>query len=361
MATEKDSKTEKPTERKLSDAKEKGDIPRSKDLSATAALFFSILFFTFFIPFFAQTTLVFWKRFFSQAAQLTINKANLFVLGKDFFNTYIILVVPLFLLLVVLAVAMEIVQGGGLKIISENLKIKWDKVAFWTQIGKGLKKIVMSAEALFELVKSIVKVVIIFIIAYFSLRGEIPGILSLPNQPLGDILELMGKVFLKLAFNITVFLLIISIFDYMWQRHQYMKKLKMSKQDIKDEFKQAEGDPQVKGKQKKIQFQWAMRRMMAEVPQADVVITNPTHYAVAIKYEFKKMASPQLVAKGQNLVAQRIKEIAKENNVPVVENPPVARAVFAAVEIGEFIPENLFKPIAEILAYIYKLKGKRFN
>jgi len=135
----------------------------------------------------------------------------------------------------------------------------------------------------------------------------------------------------------------------------------MSKQDKKDEYKQTEGDPKVKGKQKQIQFQWAMQRMMSEVPQADVVITNPTHYAVVIKYEFKKMQSPKLLAKGKNLIAENIKEVARKNNVPIVENPPVARAVFAGVEIGQFIPEELFKPVAEILAYIYKLKGKRLN
>jgi flagellar biosynthetic protein FlhB len=359
MATEKDEKTEQPTARRKDDAKKKGDIPRSKDLAASIGLLFTILFFAVFMPYFGKIMVAYWKKYLSRVGEIVITKNTADVIGQDFFSTYLKLVVPLFLLLVVVALLVEVVQAGGLKIVSENLRIKWEKVFFLAEIPKGLKKILGSVEALFELFKSVVKVVIIFFIAYFTIRLEIPSLLKLPATSLENILLLMGKIFLRLAFNITLFLLIISLLDYLWQRWRYTNKLKMSKQDVKDEFKQAEGDPQIKSQQKKIQFQWAMRRMMAEVPEADVVITNPTHYAVALKYEFQKMKSPKLLAKGRDLVAQRIKEVAREHGVPIVENPPVARAVYASVEINDFIPAELFKPIAEILAYIYKLKGKK--
>jgi flagellar biosynthetic protein FlhB len=361
MATDKESKTEKPTERRLTDAEKKGDVPRSKDMAASTSLLFTILFFVFFMPYFAEITVNFWKQYFGEAGEMAITPASISFFGKDFFNTYLKLILPLFLLLILVAFLVELVQSGAFRIVSENLRIKWEKVFFLAEIPKGLKKILMSAEALFELAKSILKVAVIFAIAYLSIRSDIPAILQLPKTPLMNILITMGRVFLKLAFSITVFLLLLSVLDYLWQRYRYMNKLKMSKQDVKDEFKQAEGDPQVKSRQKRIQFQWAMRRMMAEVPEADVVITNPTHYAAALKYESPKMHSPQVVAKGKDLVAQRIKEVAREHDVPVVENPPVAQAIFGAVEIGEFIPEKLFKPVAEILAYIYKLKGKRVN
>jgi len=359
MATEKDEKTEEPTSRRKHDAEKKGDIPRSRDLSASAGLFLTLMFFAVFMPYFGKIALDFWRKYFSRMGEIQVTPVSVFWIGKDFFYTFLVLVVPLFLLLIAAALMMEVLQAGGLKIISENLRIKWEKVFFLAEIPKGLRKIIMSVEALFELFKSIVKVIIIFLIAYITLHAEIPDLLGLPGTPVLNIVKTMGKIFLKLSLYIVIFLLLLSVVDYLWQRFQYIKKLKMSKQDVKDEHKQAEGDPQIKAQQRKIRFQWAMRRMMAEVPEADVVITNPTHYAVALKYEYEKMRSPRLVAKGRDLIARRIKEVAREHNVPVVENPPVARAVYAAVELNAFIPGELFKPVAEILAYIYKLKGKK--
>lgn len=359
MAADKDEKTEQPTERRKQDAKKKGDIPRSKDMSSSVGLFLTLLFFAIFMPYFGKIALDFWKRYFSRVGEIQISATSAVWLGKDFFYTFLLMVVPLFILLVASALMMEIIQGGGINIVSENLRIKWEKVFFFGEIPKGLKKIMLSVEALFELFKSIVKVLCIGAIAFIAIRAEVPDLLTLPNTSVQHIMDTMGKVFLKLALYIVIFMLVLAVLDYLWQKHRNTEKLKMSKNDIKDEFKQAEGDPQVKSQQRKIQFQWAMRRMMAEVPHADVVITNPTHYAVALKYEYKKMKSPQLVAKGRDLIALRIKEVAREHKVPIVENPPVARAVYASVEINDFVPADLFKPIAEILAYIYKLKGKK--
>ena len=359
MATEKENKTEKPTDRRLSEARKHGDIPRSKDLVDAVGLFLSILFFIYYIPFFSKTVLAFWRNYLGKVGELTVTATNLPLFGKDFYFTFLKLVLPVFFLLITVVLIMEAVQGGGIKIIPENIRIKWEKVFFFSQIISGLKKVLISTEALFELFKSVVKIISIGVIAYFSIRNEVPVILGLSEKTIEDILSVMGRIFLKLSFNIVIFLLAVAFLDYLWQYFQYMKKLKMSKQDIKDEFKQMEGDPQIKARQKRIQFQWAMRRMMSEVPHADVVITNPTHFAVALKYESKKMKSPKLLAKGQDLVAFKIREIALENKVPIVQNPPVARAVYETVEIGGYIPEDLFKPVAEILAYIYKLKGKR--
>jgi flagellar biosynthetic protein FlhB len=361
MAEEKESKTEQPTERRLSEAESKGDLPRSKDLVSSIGLLFTIMLFAIFMPYFGHTMVLFMRKYFGNAGEWAITAANSSFYSKDFLIAYLKLLLPLFMLLIVVALMMEVVQGKGIKLIPENLRIKWEKVFFLAELPKGLKKILLSAEALFELLKSIVKVVAIGFIAYFSIHGDIPELLQLPGLPLEKIMEKMGLVFLKLTFAVTLFLLVLGVLDYLWQRYRYMKKLKMSKQDIKDEFKQTEGDPLVKSKQRQIQFRWALRRMMAEVPEADVVITNPTHYAVALTYEYKKMDSPQVVAKGRDLIAERIKQVAREHDVPIVEDPPLAQAVFASVEVGEFIPHHLFKPIAEILAYIYRLKGKKVS
>lgn len=361
MATDKESKTEQPTSRRLQDAKKKGDLPRSKDLVASVSLLFTILFFALFMPYLAKISTGFTVKYLGRVGELELTDATVHLFGKDFFMTYLKLLLPIFVLLIAVALFMEIAQGGQIRWVPDNLKIKWEKVFFLSQIPQGLKKILGSVEALFELGKSLVKVACIGLIAYWVISAEVPVLFDLPKKTLIEILQFMGSIFLKLAFYITIFLLVISVADYLFQRYRYTEKLKMSKHDVKDEFKQTEGDPQIKGKQKQIQFQWAMQRMMAEVPEADVVITNPTHYAVALKYEYKKMESPQLLAKGKDLMAERIKEVARENNIPIVENPPVARSVYANVEILQYIPGDLFKPVAEILAYIYKLKGKKFN
>jgi flagellar biosynthesis protein FlhB len=361
MPTEKESKTEDPTSRRLEDAKKKGDVPRSRELVSSLGLLFTIFFFVLFMPYFSSTLLTYMKKYFYSAGQWKITSATASFYGSDFFGVLMKLVLPFFAMLILVAVMVEVVQNGGIKIVSENLKVKWEKVLVFTEIPKGLKKILGSAEALFELLKSIVKVIAIGFIAYLSIVGDVPGLLELPGLSLGEILNRMGRVLLKLTFSITIFLLILAVLDFLWQKYRYKEKLKMSKQDIKDEFKQTEGDPQVKSRQRQVQYRWAMRRMMAEVPEADVVITNPSHYAVALKYEYKKMKSPKLVAKGKDLIAERIKQVAREHDVPVVENPPVARAIYSSVDIGEFIPREFFKPIAEILAYIYKLKGKKVS
>ncbi len=355
MASEKQGKTEKPTGKKLQDAKKKGDVPRSVELLNSMVLFMALMFFALFFPYMGDNISGAMRKYFSVAAETEITFPLVRTIFNDSFWLYIRTLIPLFIVLTSVIVLISILQAGGFMIISENLRIKFDKF----NVIKGLKKLIFSVNSLFELLKSIVKVIIIGIIAFFTIKGKMIGITELPNSSLQDIVAFMGSVFFKLAFNIIIFLMILSVLDYIWQRYQYMKKLKMSTQDIKDEYKQMEGDPKIKGKRKQKQFEMAMSRMMAGVPKADVIITNPTHYAVALEYKYKKMVSPKLIAKGKDLVAERIKKIGRENNIPIIENPPVARGIYAVVELNTYIPSDLFKPVAEILAHIYKLKGKK--
>jgi flagellar biosynthetic protein FlhB len=172
------------------------------------------------------------------------------------------------------------------------------------------------------------------------------------------ILQFAASITLNLGVKIAVALLVLAVFDYMYQKYDYEKNIRMSKQDIKDEYKKMEGDPLIKGKIRERQRRMAMQRMMQEVPNADVIITNPTHFAVALKYEGSEMEAPQIIAKGQDYVALRIKEIAKEHGVITMENKPLARALFQRAEIGDAIPADLFQAVAEVLAYVYKLKGR---
>ena len=178
---------------------------------------------------------------------------------------------------------------------------------------------------------------------------------------MGQILTYMGTVSLKMIFYVGLGMLVLAAIDFTYQRWQHTKDLMMSKQEVKDEAKQAEGDPQIKGKIRQAQREMAMRRMMESVPDADVVITNPTTLAIAVKYDAKQMFAPQVVAKGAKLMAERIKDIARENDVPIVENKPLAQTLFKSMEIGALVPPDLYKAVAEVLAYVYKLKGKRSN
>ena len=201
-----------------------------------------------------------------------------------------------------------------------------------------------------------------FIIIGFFIYGFLKDqILAMPQLIYLDLLtstSQIADIIFDLAFRIIGVFFVMAIADYCYQKWQHTQDLKMSKQEVKEEFKQMEGDPQIKGKIRSKQRQMAMARMMQEVPKADVIITNPTHFAVAMKYE-SGMAAPIVIAKGQDYVAQKIKEVARENRVPIVENKPLARALYATVEIGEAIPQSLYKSVAEVLAYVYRLKRKR--
>jgi len=353
----KESKTEKPTQKRLKDARNKGDVARSQDLGASLSLAASLLFFVMVIPSMSNRLIEFWHKQFTTLHHQDWSVNLLTATFRDGFFLYLIIIVPLFIVLAVVAIFTNMIQGGGLIFRLKNIKFNFKKF----NLFKGIKRIMLSSQAIIELLKSMVKVVIIGVIAYSVVKSEFTEIFSLSAEPLAKSLHVMSRLFLKLASAIILFLLVLSVFDYLVQKMHYIKKMKMTKQEIKDEYKQMEGDPKIKSKRRQIQFQRAMSRMMEKVPQADVVITNPTHYAVALKYEYQKMKSPVVIAKGKNLIALKIIERARLHRIPVVENPPLARGIYAAVELNHPIGEDFFRPVAEVLAYIYKLKGRKVS
>jgi flagellar biosynthetic protein FlhB len=356
MPGEKQNKTEKPTGWRLQEAKKKGNVPRSRELVTSFSLLMTVILLTLLLPYMGGAIIDNMHQYLGRAGQETLTPSVVTAIFGDSFWLYVRLLFPIFAVIIAVVFLLTVVQGGY-HWTSENLRFRLSKF----HLLNGLKRIFMSLESFFELSKSLLKVVAIGAIAYFTLKRKIPELLALPYLPLPEILRQMGRLFLQLSLYIIVFMLVLSIGDYLWQRWRYMTNLKMSKQEIRDEFKMKEGDPQIKSRQRSIQFQKAIQRMMAAVPKADVVITNPSHYAVALQYEFKKMPAPRLVAKGKDLIAERIKEVARENRVPLVENPPLAQALFGGVEIGELIPAEFFKPVAEVLAYVYKLKGRKIS
>jgi flagellar biosynthetic protein FlhB len=203
------------------------------------------------------------------------------------------------------------------------------------------------------------KLCIVGYVAYVTVKGEIDGLPSLMDRSIGDITVYIGEISFRIILRTSWVLVVLAVLDYAYQRWEHEKGLKMSRQEIKDEFRQTEGDPLIKARIKRIQREMARKRMMAKVPKADVVITNPDHIAVALEYDQMKMSAPVVVAKGAGFLAERIKELARQNNVPVIENKPLAQVLYKMVRVEEVIPENLYRAVAEVLAYIYGLKEKR--
>ena len=217
----------------------------------------------------------------------------------------------------------------------------------------------ISKRSLVEVIKSLLKVGLIGWIAYKTVLAEFDQALLLTEMPIDETILYLAKTAALVMAKVAAIMIALAILDYAFVRWEMEEKMKMTKQEQKEEMKETEGDPHLKSKIRSIQQQMARRRMMAAVPSADVVITNPTHIAVALKYEAGKMEAPVVLAKGQELVAEKIREIAREHHIPLVENPPVARLLHSKVEVGQSIPDELFKAVAEILAYVYSLKGKR--
>lgn len=346
-------KTEKATPKKRQDSRKKGQVLKSQDVSAAVLLLFTFIFLIVIAPFMYEGL----KSFLLQTLHRNIFVETLTI--DSVMDLYVESLKEMaFIALPIMAVAMIAGIGAnylqfGLLFTTETLKIDLKKM----DPIKGVKKII-SVRAIVNLIKSLLKVTFIgtattaVIVIYFE--DVISLALHTPAQSLATVAYLsaiMGIV-------ASLMLVFLALLDYLYEKFEYEKQLKMSKQDIKDEYKNAEGDPLIKSKIKQRQREMAMRRMMQEIPSADVVITNPTHYAIVLKYDEDSMDAPRIVAKGTDFVAQKIKMIAKEHDVVMVENRPLARAMYDQVEIGDAVPEEFFKAIAEILAYVYRIKRK---
>lgn len=346
-------KTEEPTSKKLEDARKKGNIPQSQEISS-----FSVLLISFFVLFITGD----W--FFSELSDMTIHFFEMVESiareGIDITDTIAlfnfsmrfiaIAVAPLIVSILASGIIVNVLQVG-INFLSEPLKPKFDNL----NPLNGIKNII-SKKGLFELFKNVLKLTIIGYVAYIAIMQDVNKLLVSADLNVLQIFVLICRLSIKTVFFILLAYMVLAFLDLWYQRHDYKTKLKMSKQEIKEEHKMLQGDPEIKSRIRGIQIEMAKRRMMQEVPKATVVITNPTLIAVAIKYE-TGMKAPIVVAKGMRNTAEKIKELAKENSVPIVENKPLARTIYESVEVAEEIPPQHYEAIAEIIAYVYKLKG----
>jgi flagellar biosynthesis protein FlhB len=347
-------KTEKATPKKRQDARKKGQVLQSKELSTAILLIFLFMGLKIFGSYMVREIKSYAKLIFVQYPNMeglfTIN-----IIFKLFMETVSVLLrttAPILAIALIVSLFTGFAQVGFLFTV-ETLGFKFTRI----NPLSGFKRM-FSMHAIVELAKSIFKIVVIGYIAYSYLMGERNNIINTMNLDPLNIAIYIGSTSINVAIRICVALILMSALDYAYQWWEYEKNLRMSKQEIKEEYKQVEGNPEVKSKIKQKQRQISMKRMMQQVPKADVIITNPTHFAVAVKYDAKVSDAPIVIAKGQDFIALRIKEVGKENKIEIVENKPLARNLYDTVDVGQAIPPELFQAVAEILAFVYSLKGK---
>ena len=343
-------RSEKPTSKKLRDAREKGNVAQSREIPSVAVLSSSLGVLFFAGPWMLDELIALMRGVYNRAGGFSINMENLHSLFWEVFKTNTMILAPLMLVVLTVGVVSNVSQFGFM-IIGEKLTPDFTKI----NPLNGFKRL-FSSRSIVELLKSMIKLVIVGGILYAIVNrytDQIPGIMHLS---VGGILNFICHVSFQLVFYTCIVLAVMAALDFAYNKWKHQHDLMMTKQEVKDEYKQREGDPKIKARIRSAQREMARRRMMEAIPEATVVITNPTHLAIALKYE-DGMPAPQIVAKGAGFVAQKIRELAAENDVPLVENKPLARTLYKVVEIGGYIPADLYKAVAEVLAYVYRLRG----
>lgn len=344
-------RTEEPTPKRRAEARRKGQITRSRDLSASLVLISGLGVLTFWSSTMGAKSAALVRSSLEGLRPGLVTPASVQTIFLNFSLTLGQLLAPIWLCLVTTAILANYLQGGWI-FSPSRLAPDITRIRFFG----GLKRL-FSGTSLVELAKSLAKVSFIGTVMYYFMKNRLVELFPLVRQDSGQLLSYIKSTSFQISGRVVLLLLVLGILDYFYQRYKFEKNLRMTKQEVKDEMRQAEGDPRVKARLKSLMRQLASRRMMAAVPQADVVVTNPTRLAVALKYDSATMIAPQVVAKGRGFVALKIIALAQEAGVPRVENRELARGLFRSVEVGGTIPTSLYRAAAEVLAYIYSLKA----
>lgn len=341
-------RTEQATPKKREEARKKGQVAKSREIPSVLTLMggVSILFLSGSYLYGHLSRLMI--RSFRQAADGPLSLDAIQSLNSELIHSLFLILLPILISVVVISILGHTIQTGPLV-----TALKWD----WSKLNplSGLRKL-FSGQSLAELIKSILKIIIVGGVAYLTIRKELPHLPSLTDQELESVWRFVRSISWDLVFRTGIVLVVLAGLDYVFQRWTHEKNLRMTKLELKEEFKQTEGDPIAKSRIRSLQRQMARKRMMAEVPKADVIITNPTHFAVALSYQMEEMEAPKVVAKGAGHVAEKIIEIGRNHRVPVIENKPLAQILHKTVEIGQVIPASLYQALADILAYVYRMK-----
>lgn len=345
-------KTEKATPKKRQDARKKGQVAKSQEINSAFILLCIFTVLKFYLPFMLTEIQKFTIKIFNYMNAPHFTQQEAYNMFLDVLFVTAKLTVPIMLVALLVGITSSYLQVGFLLTV-DPLKIKIDKL----NPIKGLKRI-FSKRSIVELVKSIVKIILVGSVTYLTIKSHINIFPKLIDTDIYSTLFFLGDIIYKIAWRVALALIILAVFDLVYQKWEHEQSIKMSKHDVKEEYKQTEGNPQIKGKIKEKQRQMAMSRMMQDVPKADVIITNPTHLAIAIQYE-EGMTAPKVIAKGKDKIAENIKKIAIQNQIPTVENKPLAQALYRTVEIGDLVPQELYQAVAEVLAFIYQLSSNK--
>jgi flagellar biosynthetic protein FlhB len=352
MADDQQERTEEATAKRRREFREKGQVAQSKEVQSALLLTAFLLLWYFYCPVFWHNLSLLVQKLLAIAGTFAVTPVSSMQLAVMVLGRMALLLAPLLLLGMIVGFLASFLQIGWL-FTSKPLQPDINKL----NPVQGLSRMV-SKRSLVEMLKSIAKVILIGFVAYKTIRAEFGEAFTLIHMDVLETLRFLGRVAGLVLMKTCGILIVLGILDFLYVRWEMEERMKMTKQEHKEEFKETEGDPYIKARIRSIQQQMARKRMMAEVPKADVVVTNPTHLSVALAYRRDEMGAPRVVAKGADQVAMKIREIAKENSIPLVENVPVARALHK-VDLGAEIPEELFKAVAEILAYVYSIKGRK--
>jgi len=346
-------KTEEPTAKRKSKARDDGNVAKSQDVNVVAGLFAGLIYLLLMGPSMVKSLGLLIRKIYQEQALIAVNQVTMITLLNDILNSASLILLPFFLVLIITAVLSNIVQIGFL-FTTNVFKPKLDK---FNPI-KGMKKFFKIRQVV-TIIQQLAKLFAVAIPPYLIIKSELNELPLIMDMSIWSIMGIIGFTLIKIFLSVTIVLLFLAIYDLFYTRKKHKEDLMMTKQEVKDERKNAEGDPKIKARIRRLQMEEIRKRMMTSVPEADVVITNPVHLAVALKYDRNVSSAPIVVAKGARLIAERIKEIAREHGVPIIENKPLAQSLFKMVDIGESIPEELYKAVAGVLAYVYSQKRGR--
>lgn len=351
-------KTEPATAKKLKDARDEGQVAKSKELNSAIDLIALFLVLKMFISFIGENLISVFPVIYNKMPDIvndSIGGMSIFSATTVINNVMLVILktlAPVFIIGVMCCILINIFQVGW-KVTTKPMQPKMSKI----NPMSGFKRI-FSKDSLFELVKSIAKIGLIMYVAYTSIKDHQNELFLLYDIPLMQVIILIGSIVIDAGLKISLVYLVVGLADWLYQKHKFKEDMKMTKQEVKDEYKNTEGNPEIKGRQRSKMREVSQRRMMQNLPTADVVITNPTHLSVAIKYDADRNSAPLVIAKGEDYLAMKIREIARENHIEIVENKPLARMLYANVDVGAEVPPELYQAVAEVLAFVYSLKNK---